>query len=74
MSEKVVLPKFDVPGKQMHPAVKLALGAGSMLVLAIALLGVGQKALIIIGPEQAIQRIGTLGRIGLDRRPPAALQ
>ena len=23
MSEKVVLPKFDLPGKQMHPAVKL---------------------------------------------------
>lgn len=39
MSEKVVLPKFDVPGKQMHPAVKLALGAGGMLVLAIAVLG-----------------------------------
>ena len=39
MSEKVVLPKFDVPGKQMHPAVKLALGAGTMLALAIALLG-----------------------------------
>ena len=23
MSEKVVLPKFDLPGKQIHPAVKL---------------------------------------------------
>lgn len=39
MSEKVVLPKFDVPGKQMHPAVKLALGAGTLLVLAVGLLG-----------------------------------
>src|SRR5215471_13543508 len=39
MSEKVVLPKFDVPGKQMHPAVKLALFAGGLLVLAVGLLG-----------------------------------
>ena len=38
MSEKVVLPKFDLPGKQMHPAVKLLLGAGGMLVLAIGIL------------------------------------
>ena len=39
MSEKVVLPKFDVPGKQMHPAVKLMLSAGLLLVIAIGLLG-----------------------------------
>jgi|SRR5580765_7561248 len=39
MSEKVVLPKFDVPGKRMHPAVKLFLSAGGLLVLAVGLLG-----------------------------------
>jgi hypothetical protein len=38
MSEKVVLPKFDVPGKRMHPAVKLLLSAGGLLVLAVGLL------------------------------------
>src|SRR6476646_4129392 len=35
MSEKVVLPKFDLPGKQMHPAVKLLLTVGGLLVLSI---------------------------------------
>jgi hypothetical protein len=35
MSEKVVLPKFDLPGKQMHPAVKLLLTVGGLLALSI---------------------------------------
>ena len=39
MSEKVVLPKFDLPGKQMHPAMKLLMGAGLLLVLSVAGLG-----------------------------------
>ncbi len=39
MSEKVVLPKFDLPGKQMHPAVKLLLTVGGLLVLSIVGLG-----------------------------------
>jgi ABC-type protease/lipase transport system fused ATPase/permease subunit len=38
MSEKVVLPKFDVPGKQMHPAVKMLLGVGIALGLSIGAL------------------------------------
>jgi ABC-type protease/lipase transport system fused ATPase/permease subunit len=38
MSEKVVLPKFDLPGKKMHPAVKMLLGAGVMLVCSIGVL------------------------------------
>jgi hypothetical protein len=39
MSEKVVLPKFDLPGKQMHPAMKLLWGCVGLAVLAIAGLG-----------------------------------
>ena len=39
MSEKVVLPKFDLPGKQMHPAMKLLLGVGGLLVIAMSALG-----------------------------------
>src|SRR4029078_8191981 len=38
MSEKVVLPKFDLPGKQMHPAVKMLLGVGGLLVITIGIL------------------------------------
>ena len=38
MSEKVVLPKFDLPGKQMHPAVKLLLTVGGLLALSIVAL------------------------------------
>jgi len=39
MSEKVVLPKFDLPGKQMHPAVKLLWLVGAMLTLSMGALG-----------------------------------
>jgi hypothetical protein len=39
MSEKVVLPKFDLPGKQMHPAVKLLWMVGGLLTLALLALG-----------------------------------
>jgi len=39
MSEKVVLPKFDLPGKQMHPAVKLLWAVGAMLTLSMGALG-----------------------------------
>ena len=39
MSEKVVLPKFDLPGKQIHPAVKLLWAVGLMLTLAVSALG-----------------------------------
>jgi hypothetical protein len=35
MSEKVVLPKFDLPGKQMHPAVKLLWMVGALMALAV---------------------------------------
>ena len=39
MSEKVVLPKFDLPGKQMHPAVKLLWMVGGLMALAMLALG-----------------------------------
>jgi beta-phosphoglucomutase-like phosphatase (HAD superfamily) len=39
MSEKVVLPKFDLPGKQTHPAVKLLWMVGALLGLAMVALG-----------------------------------
>ena len=39
MSEKVVLPKFDLPGKQMHPAVKLLWMVGGLLALSMLALG-----------------------------------
>jgi hypothetical protein len=39
MSEKVVLPKFDLPGKQTHPAVKLLWMVGALLGLAMLALG-----------------------------------
>jgi hypothetical protein len=39
MSEKVVLPKFDLPGKQMHPAVKMLWMVGGLLALAMLALG-----------------------------------
>jgi hypothetical protein len=39
MSEKVVLPKFDLPGKQMHPAVKLLWTVGGLLLLSMVALG-----------------------------------
>src|SRR6266498_1290392 len=35
MSEKVVLPKFDLPGKQMHPAMKLLWASVGLVVFAI---------------------------------------
>ncbi len=39
MSEKVVLPKFDLPGKQTHPAVKLLWLVGGLLGFAMLALG-----------------------------------
>lgn len=39
MSEKVVLPKFDLPGKQMHPAMKLLWGCVALTVVAVLGLG-----------------------------------
>jgi hypothetical protein len=39
MSEKVVLPKFDLPGKQIHPAVKLLWLVGGLLTLSMSALG-----------------------------------
>ena len=39
MSEKVVLPKFDLPGKQMHPAVKLLWMVGGLMILSLLALG-----------------------------------
>ena len=39
MSEKVVLPKFDLPGKQIHPAVKLMWTVGGLLLLPMVALG-----------------------------------
>jgi hypothetical protein len=39
MREKVVLPKFDLPGKQMHPAVKLLWMVGGLMALAVLALG-----------------------------------
>src|SRR5678816_4174441 len=39
MSEKVVLPKFDLPGKQMHPAMKVLWASVAMMVFAVGGLG-----------------------------------
>jgi hypothetical protein len=39
MSEKVVLPKFDLPGKQIHPAVKLLWSVGALLLISMVGLG-----------------------------------
>jgi hypothetical protein len=39
MSEKVVLPKFDLPGDRMHPAMKVLLSVAGLLVFAMVLLG-----------------------------------
>ncbi|HEY4395613.1 MAG TPA: hypothetical protein VGP64_16195 [Polyangia bacterium] len=41
MSEKVVLPKFDLPSERMHPAIKAVAIVGSVLVLSLAILGLG---------------------------------
>jgi hypothetical protein len=38
MSEKVVLPKFDLPSESMHPAVKAVVSVGLVLVLSMAIL------------------------------------
>lgn len=39
MSEKVVLPKFDLPGQGPHPAVKALLVAGGLLGVSMLVLG-----------------------------------
>jgi multidrug resistance efflux pump len=39
MSEKVVLPKFDLPTESTHPAIKAVLIVGGVLVLSLAILG-----------------------------------
>jgi hypothetical protein len=39
MSEKVVLPKFDLPGQGPHPAVRAVWITGGMLALAMLILG-----------------------------------
>ena len=39
MSEKVVLPKFDIPGQGPHPAVKALIGVGILFVVAVLGLG-----------------------------------
>jgi len=39
MSEKVVLPKFDLPGDRMHPAMKVLLMVAGLLVFSMVLLG-----------------------------------
>ena len=39
MSEKVVLPKFDLPGKQIHPAVKLMWTVGGLLLAGTGISG-----------------------------------
>lgn len=39
MSEKVVLPKFDLPSESMHPAIKAVLSVGLVLLLAMVILG-----------------------------------
>ena len=44
MSEKVVLPKFDLPGDQMHPAMKMLWMVGGLMALAMLALGVALAA------------------------------
>jgi hypothetical protein len=39
MSEKVVLPKFDLPSESMHPAIKAVLSVGLVLLLSMVILG-----------------------------------
>ena len=39
MSEKVVLPKFDLPGDRMHPAMKVLMMVGGLLLLSMLVLG-----------------------------------
>jgi len=39
MGEKVVLPKFDLPGDRMHPATKVVLGVGVLLLVSLFVLG-----------------------------------
>lgn len=39
MSDKVVLPKFNLPGDRTHPAVKLVWGVGGVLLLCLSGLG-----------------------------------
>jgi len=39
MSEKVVLPKFDLPSESMHPAIKAVLSVGIVLLLSMVILG-----------------------------------
>jgi hypothetical protein len=41
MSEKVVLPKFDLPSERMHPAIKAVAIVSGVLVLSLAILGLG---------------------------------
>lgn len=39
MSEKVVLPKFDLPGDRIHPALKVLLAVGALMVVSLLILG-----------------------------------
>lgn len=39
MAEKVVLPKFDLPGDRMHPTTKILLGVGVLLLVSLMVLG-----------------------------------
>ena len=39
MSEKVVLPKFDIPSESAHPAVKAAAIVGALLLVSMLILG-----------------------------------
>src|SRR5262245_19261980 len=39
MSEKVVLPKFDLPGDRMHPAMKLLMMVGGLMLVSLLILG-----------------------------------
>jgi hypothetical protein len=39
MSEKVVLPKFDLPSESMHPAIKAVLSVGFVLLISMLILG-----------------------------------
>jgi hypothetical protein len=39
MSEKVVLPKFDLPSESMHPVIKATLYVGAVLLVSMLILG-----------------------------------
>jgi hypothetical protein len=39
MAEKVVLPKFDLPGDRMHPTTKIVLAVGALLLVSLMVLG-----------------------------------